>query len=40
MGADVVAAIRSAGFGDVDVDPLGFRSGALNELLPDPERFR
>jgi uncharacterized protein len=36
----VVAAIRSAGFAEVEVDPLGFRSGAMNELLPDPDRFR
>jgi uncharacterized protein len=36
----VLDAIRSAGFADVEVDPLGFRSGAMNDLLPDPERFR
>jgi hypothetical protein len=24
----------------VEVDPRGFRSGALNELLPDPGRYR
>ncbi|MBA3799986.1 MAG: hydrolase, partial [Geodermatophilaceae bacterium] len=28
------------GFDQVEVDPLGFRSGAMNELLPDPARFR
>jgi len=36
----VLAAIRAAGFAEVEVDPRGFRSGAMNELLPDPERFR
>jgi len=39
--ADAVAtAVRSAGFADVEVDPRGFRSGAMNELLPDPARYR
>ena len=28
------------GFGRVEVDPRGFRSGAMNELLPDPVRYR
>ena len=27
----------TAGFAEVEVDPRGFRSGAMNELLPDPE---
>jgi uncharacterized protein len=36
----VLDAIRSTGFDDVEVDPLGFRSGSMNELLPDPERYR
>ena len=40
IGDDVLRAVRDAGFDDVEVDPLGFRSGALNEMLPDPERFR
>jgi uncharacterized protein len=40
VGDDVVAAVRDAGFPEVEVDPLGFRSGSMNELLPDPERFR
>lgn len=35
---DLLAAV--AGFDQVDVDPVGFRSGAMNELLPDPARFR
>jgi uncharacterized protein len=29
-----------AGFGRVEVDPRGFRSGSMNELLPDPVRYR
>jgi uncharacterized protein len=28
------------GFGRVEVDPRGFRSGSMNELLPDPVRYR
>ncbi|MGI8720856.1 MAG: ATP-dependent sacrificial sulfur transferase LarE [Geodermatophilaceae bacterium] len=28
------------GFDRVELDPVGFRSGAMNELLPDPARFR
>lgn len=28
------------GFDLVELDPAGFRSGAMNELLPDPARFR
>jgi uncharacterized protein len=40
LDARVVAAVRAAGFVEVEVDPRGFRSGALNELLPDPARYR
>jgi len=36
----VAAAVRAAGFDAVEVDPRGFRSGAMNELLPDPARWR
>jgi len=36
----VLDAVRDAGFDEVEVDPLGFRSGSMNELLPDPERYR
>ncbi|MBA2768306.1 MAG: ATP-dependent sacrificial sulfur transferase LarE [Sporichthyaceae bacterium] len=36
----VVAAVREAGFSAVEVDPRGFRSGAMNELLPDAGRYR
>jgi uncharacterized protein len=35
---DLLAAV--AGFDRVEVDPRGFRSGAMNELLPDPVRYR
>jgi uncharacterized protein len=36
----VLDAVRSAGFATAEVDPRGFRSGSMNELLPDPERYR
>ncbi len=35
--AEVVVA---TGFAAATVDPRGFRSGSMNELLPDPERWR
>jgi uncharacterized protein len=35
---DLVAAVH--GFERVEVDPRGFRSGSMNELLPDPVRHR
>ncbi|MGY1660419.1 ATP-dependent sacrificial sulfur transferase LarE [Geodermatophilus sp. SYSU D00705] len=35
---DLLAAVP--GFDRVDVDPRGFRSGSMNELLPDPVRYR
>jgi uncharacterized protein (TIGR00268 family) len=35
---DLLAVV--AGFGRVEVDPRGFRSGSMNELLPDPVRYR
>jgi len=37
---EVLAAVRDAGFGDAIADPAGFRSGSMNLLLPDPERYR
>jgi pyridinium-3,5-biscarboxylic acid mononucleotide sulfurtransferase len=40
VGGEVLEAIRTAGFTTAEVDPLGFRSGAMNEMLPDPERYR
>jgi pyridinium-3,5-biscarboxylic acid mononucleotide sulfurtransferase len=38
VGPDLLAAV--AGFDRVELDPRGFRSGAMNELLPDPVRYR
>jgi uncharacterized protein len=35
---DLLAAV--VGFTAVEVDPRGFRSGAMNELLPDPQHYR
>jgi pyridinium-3,5-biscarboxylic acid mononucleotide sulfurtransferase len=37
--ADVIAAVATE-FGTVEVDPRGFRSGAMNELLAEPRRWR
>jgi uncharacterized protein len=36
----VLAAVEDAGFEAVEVDPRGFRSGSMNELLTEPERYR
>jgi pyridinium-3,5-biscarboxylic acid mononucleotide sulfurtransferase len=36
----VLAAVRDAGFAEAELDGRGFRSGSMNELLPEPERFR
>ena len=36
----VAAAARAAGFERAEIDPLGFRSGSMNELLADPEPYR
>ncbi|MGH3332208.1 MAG: ATP-dependent sacrificial sulfur transferase LarE [Nocardioidaceae bacterium] len=38
--SEVVAAAVGAGFEAVEVDPRGFRSGSMNELLPDPGQYR
>jgi uncharacterized protein len=48
VDADLVAAVAGradlaavvTGFRAVEVDPRGFRSGSMNELLPDPVRYR
>jgi len=32
--------VRAAGFAEAELDPLGFRSGSMNELLASPERYR
>lgn len=42
-GADAArlcAAVRGTGFAEAAVDPRGFRSGSMNELLTEPEQFR
>lgn len=36
----VLAAVVDAGFDDAFVDPAGFRSGSMNEMLRDPGRYR
>ena len=36
----VLDAVRQAGFEAAEIDPRGFRSGAMNELLPEAERRR
>ncbi|HEU0130389.1 MAG TPA: ATP-dependent sacrificial sulfur transferase LarE [Mycobacteriales bacterium] len=38
VASGVAEAVGAAGFGGVDVE--AFRSGSMNELLPDPERWR
>jgi uncharacterized protein len=38
--AAALEAVAAAGFTAVEVDPRGFRSGAMNELLADPARYR
>lgn len=38
VGPELLAAVR--GWDDVELDPRGFRSGSMNELLPDPVRYR
>jgi pyridinium-3,5-biscarboxylic acid mononucleotide sulfurtransferase len=37
---EVVAAAVGAGFDAAELDPKGFRSGSMNERLPDPARYR
>ncbi len=37
---EIVAAVLGAGFEQAEVDPKGFRSGSMNERLPDPARYR
>jgi uncharacterized protein len=38
VGPDVLSVVT--GFAHVELDPRGFRSGSMNELLPDPVRYR
>ena len=36
----ILEAALAAGFADARIDRAGFRSGSMNERLPDPGRFR
>jgi uncharacterized protein len=36
----LMEAVREAGFAEAQLDPRGFRSGSLNERLPEPARWR
>jgi len=38
--ADHLDTVRAAGFTEVEVDPLGFRSGSMNEMLDEPDKYR
>ncbi|MCW2760461.1 MAG: Haloacid dehalogenase domain protein hydrolase [Marmoricola sp.] len=38
--AEHLDGVRAAGFSEVEVDPLGFRSGSMNELLDEPDKYR
>jgi pyridinium-3,5-biscarboxylic acid mononucleotide sulfurtransferase len=38
--AEHLDVVRAAGFAEVEVDPLGFRSGSMNELLGDQDKYR
>jgi uncharacterized protein len=38
LDRELLAAVE--GFARVELDPRGFRSGSMNELLPDPVRYR
>jgi uncharacterized protein (TIGR00268 family) len=40
LSARTVLLAAVPGFDRVELDPRGFRSGAMNELLPDPVRYR
>ena len=40
VAAAVVGSVVGAGFDSVELDSKGFRSGAMNEMLADPARYR
>jgi uncharacterized protein len=40
LGERLLAAVRATGFDRAKIDERGFRSGSMNELLPQPELFR
>ncbi len=37
---ELVAVVVAEGFASAEVDPRGFRSGSMNDLLAEPERYR
>jgi uncharacterized protein len=40
LGQRLVQVLLACGFAEAEIDPRGFRSGSMNELLPQPELFR
>jgi uncharacterized protein len=40
LGDALAGAITACGFASAQIDPRGFRSGSMNELLATPERYR
>jgi uncharacterized protein len=40
LSARLLDVVRAAGFEEAEVDPRGFRSGSMNSMLADPERYR
>ena len=38
--AEIEAVVTGCGFAGATLDPAGFRSGSMNDLLADPQRFR
>jgi uncharacterized protein len=40
LHARLLDVVRTAGFDRAEVDPRGFRSGSMNAMLADPERYR
>lgn len=39
VAGQLLDVVTDAGFATAEVDPLGFRSGSMNALLPDPTRY-
>jgi len=37
---ELVDAVVAEGFAAAQVDPRGFRSGSMNERLPEPDKYR
>jgi pyridinium-3,5-biscarboxylic acid mononucleotide sulfurtransferase len=40
LGRRLLEAAKASGFESAEIDPRGFRSGSMNELLPQPELYR